>query len=766
MEHVEIHQGTFGSVFRPGRLSILRITLFILLILPHPLHASPGDLDPSFGSGGTVISDFGGFSANSLALQPDGKIVVAGSFGFDFALARYNADGRLDAGFGSGGKVTTDFGDWDGAHAVAIQADGKIVVAGSSGFFVHTDIAMARYNPDGSLDPTFGSGGKVTTVFGTSSNAHALALQADGKIVIRGVVEFAPPPTVPPTLCFGPCSGPSFPALLRYNPDGSLDPTFGSGGKVTTEFVGVAGAGPASLALQPDGKIVAAGVGADPSRHFFALARYNPDGRLDGTFGSGGKVTTDFGGEDGAYAVGIQADGKIVVAGLSQPGGGGRNFALARYNPDGHLDGTFGTGGKVTTDFGGLDMATSLALQPDGKIVAAGSSTVVGGSNFALARYNPDGHLDGTFGSGGKVTTDFGDWDRAHAVAIQADGKIVVVGKTGGIYTTDSALARYQGGRPTAAASVGRGGGGDALIFPLIETTNLDTLLAIENGTNRTALHKVRFRDAATGASVLEFELCLTPFSTWTAGVFLEGTVTRVTSTSTLLVNGSATPLNTTLTGNPTRAYLEVIGLRATTSPSSDTAICTDPSIGGDVENAALTGKAYYVKGDGSLPLVYGANAVALNNFAAATIADGTVFGNDVVAQALIGQSSQDPGNQSRFFRTRYFVPASFGGVTQVVLSFPTGPNSVGCPNCRVPSTLVIQAATEAGILLPTITLPSDITLVRVISLSSSDIANDSGLLQVREIASTPFPAVGFGINTTTAGAPLFFNALFPITID
>jgi hypothetical protein len=104
--------------------------------------------------------------------------------------------------------------------------------------------------------------------------------------------------------------------------------------------------------------------------------------------------------------------------------------------------------------------------------------------------------------------------------------------------------------------------------------------------------------------------------------------------------------------------------------------------------------------------------------------------------------------------------------VTQVVLSFPTGPNSVGCPNCRVPSTLVIQAATEAGILLPAITLPSDITLVRVISLSSSDIANDSGLLQVREIASTPFPAVGFGINTTTAGAPLFFNALFPITID
>src|SRR3990172_3480045 len=140
MEHEKKYQRPSGGVFRLGILSMLRITLLIALILPHPLHASPGDLDRSFGSGGTVISDFGGFSAASLALQPDGKMVVAGGSGFDFALARYNADGSLDAGFGSGGMVTTDFGDWDGAHAVAIQADGKIVVAGSFGDIFFTDI--------------------------------------------------------------------------------------------------------------------------------------------------------------------------------------------------------------------------------------------------------------------------------------------------------------------------------------------------------------------------------------------------------------------------------------------------------------------------------------------------------------------------------------------------------------------------------------------------------------------------------------------------
>jgi hypothetical protein len=317
------------------------------------------------------------------------------------------------------------------------------------------------------------------------------------------------------------------------------------------------------------------------------------------------------------------------------------------------------------------------------------------------------------------------------------------------------------------AVSVSPGGIGDALIFQLIETTNLDTLIAIESFTNRTALHRVRFRNAATGASALEFTLCLVPGSTWTAAVLRDGSLTKVVSSSQLLVNGSDTPLNTTLTGNPTRAYLEVIGLRATTVASSDTAICTDPLLGGDVANTALLGKAYYVKG-GTPPLVYGASALALKDFSAVKIADGTVFGSDAVAMALIAQGSQIPGLESTAFVARYFVPASFGAVTQVVLTFPTGPNSGGCPSCRVPSLITIVPFTEPGVQLSLINLASDTSLVRVISLSSAEIANDSGLLDIVE---TSFPAIsipliGFGINTTTADAPLFFNALFPLGID
>jgi len=329
-------------------------------------------------------------------------------------------------------------------------------------------------------------------------------------------------------------------------------------------------------------------------------------------------------------------------------------------------------------------------------------------------------------------------------------------------------FANAVGGRGSISTSltttqvfVNSGGMGDALIFQLIEVTNLDTLIAIESFTNRTALHRVRFRNAATGTDLLNFTLCLVPGSTWTATVRRDGSVTRVTSTSTLLINGSATPLNSTFFPDSTRAYLEVIGLRATTSPSSDTAICTDPSLGGDVANTALLGKVYYVNSSGTPPLVYGASAVALKDFSAAKIADGTVFGNEDVAQALIDEGIDG----SFFFSTRFFVPASFGAATQVVLTFPTGPTSGGCPSCNVPNDFQITPINEAGDPLTTINLPLDTSLVRVITLFSSTDVNPSGLLDITEVSGPffPIPLVGFGINTTNAGAPLFFNALFPI---
>ncbi len=410
--------------------------------------AAAGDLEGSFGTGGKVTTDFAenGDQANGIAVQPDGKIVTAGTALVatqDFALARYDADGSLDPTFGTGGTVTLDFGgSTDQAFAVALQPDGMIVVAGGAG----PDFGLARYRPDGTLDPTFGTGGKVTTrfgLFGGGTGAHGVAVQADGKIVLAGTT-------------FGSTTQLDF-GLARYNPNGSLDATFGTGGKVTTHFrppIGSVDLGLA-IALQPDGKIVAAGTSFGATGGTFALVRYTATGSLDGTFGSGGKVTTGFGGnQDEADAVAVQPDGKIVAAGKT--GGQPFDFALARYNGDGTLDSTFGTAGKATTDFAGSpeDKAHAIVLQPDGTIVVAGE-TLHGGTapsfDFALARYEGDGTLDPTFGTARTVTTDFGGHnDHAFAIALQPDGNIVAAGDA----FPDFALARYVGGSAAAIADL------------------------------------------------------------------------------------------------------------------------------------------------------------------------------------------------------------------------------------------------------------------------------------------------------------------------
>jgi len=421
--------------------------LALSLALPLAARAASGDLDATFGTGGKVTTDFAGNDdeAHGIAVQADGKLVTVGvaktSRSNDFALARYNPNGSLDATFGTGGKVTTDFaGNDDAAFAVVLQSDGKIVVAGEAKTSRNQDFALARYNANGSLDATFGTGGKVMTDFnGDDDAAFALVLQPDGKLVAAGEAKTS--------------RNQDF-ALARYNANGSLDATFGTGGKVTTDFAGDDDAAH-GLVLQADGKLVAAGVARTSRSGDFALARYNANGSLDATFGTGGKVTTDFAGDDdAAFALVLQTDGKLVAAGGAKTSTR-EDFALARYNADGSLDATFGTGGKLTTDFNGDDdEAHGLVLQPDGKLVAAGVAKTSRSNDFALARYNPDGSLDTTFGTGGKVTTDFArDDDAAFAVARQTDGKIVAAGgaKVGRSRSDfsgsneDFALARYLG---------------------------------------------------------------------------------------------------------------------------------------------------------------------------------------------------------------------------------------------------------------------------------------------------------------------------------
>lgn len=421
-----------------GRRTWLFVLLAVaLLLVVGPAEGSPGALDPSFGSAGAVLTTIasGSTAATALAVQPDGKILAGGETAVgsveEFALARYNLDGSLDASFGSGGKVTTAIGAGSLANALVLQPNGKIIAAGGSS----EDFAVARYNPDGSLDTSFGTGGKVTTPIPTAygGEAYAAALQTDGKIVVGG------------------SSGDNRDFVIaRYNPNGSLDTSFGTGGIVTTATGYVR-----ALALQPDGKIVAVG-GYDPG---FALARYNPDGSLDTSFGAGGIVTLDSTpGFQQANGVVLQPDGRIVIGGESA-----EHFALLRFSTDGTLDTNFGS---VVSHVGSPPMVgQALVRQPDGKLVLAGyyGSTEHG---FALARYNADGSPDAAFGVSGIVTTPLGvHGAAANAVALEPDGKILAGGVTepGSNDTTGEqfALARYL---VTSALTVTTDGDGSGVV--------------------------------------------------------------------------------------------------------------------------------------------------------------------------------------------------------------------------------------------------------------------------------------------------------------
>jgi uncharacterized delta-60 repeat protein len=412
------------------------LTLLFVGVGAHPAQAS-GSLDSSFGSDGKVITVFGSSneSANSIAIQSNGKIVVAGSSSNgtnnEFTVTRYNTDGSLDSSFDSDGKVTTTIGSNADAFSVAIQSDGKIVLAGNAIIGGRDEIAVARYNTDGSLDSSFDSDGKVTTTIGEADYATSVVVQSDGKIVVAGSSA---------------TGGDSNFALIRFNTDGSLDSSFDPA--VTP--IGSANDEAYSVAIQSNGKIVVAGYSDNGAQRVFAVARYNTDGSLDSSFNSDGKVTTAIGSDDLAKSVAIQSDGKIVVAGSSS-NGSDNDFALIRYNTDGSLDSSFASDGKVITVFGSSgEFANSVALQSDGKIVVAGSSDNGAQRVFAVARYSADGSLDSSFDSDGKVTTAIGSGDFAFSVAIQSDGKIVVVGSSNNGSDDDFAILRY--GQPAATA--------------------------------------------------------------------------------------------------------------------------------------------------------------------------------------------------------------------------------------------------------------------------------------------------------------------------
>jgi uncharacterized delta-60 repeat protein len=412
-------------------LILISTALVLSALLARPLvsFAQAGSLDLSFGDDGIVTTSFDAEAhwGYTVAIQDDGKILVAGrimynNYNSDIALSRYNTNGNLDNTFGNDGKITTSIDSNSGGYSLAIQSDGKIVLSGHGSDDTKSYFVLLRYHINGSLDSTFDNDGKVTTLFGVHSAGVSAAIQSDGKIVVAG-------------------SSDDNIALARYNVNGSLDTTFDNDGKVVTSTTGGDLKGSA-LAIQPDGKILVAGSYDNSVFRTFALVRYYINGSLDTTFGFGGKVTTKIGDlEDEARSVAIQSDGKIVVAGYSWA-----NFAVVRYDINGNLDDSFDTDGIVSTpigDYGG--MGHSLAIQPDGKIVVAGYSQNGFYDDFTLVRYTTNGSLDTTFDSDGIVYTPIGPDDSyGKSMALQSDGKIVVAGYVANGSNIDFALARYN----------------------------------------------------------------------------------------------------------------------------------------------------------------------------------------------------------------------------------------------------------------------------------------------------------------------------------
>jgi uncharacterized delta-60 repeat protein len=430
-----------GKLSERNKLDLKKLILGLILTislsnLQSPVWAADGELDTSFDTDGIQTTSIGSVQdiAYSVVMQSDGKIVAAGyshnGTNNDFAVVRYNTDGSLDTTFGTAGKVRTAIGSGtDVANYVVMQSDGKIVAAGYSHNGSNVDFAVVRYNTDGSLDTTFSSDGIVTTAVGSlNDTGRSVVVQSDGKIIVVGSSENV--------------TDSDF-AVVRYNTDGSLDTTFSSDGKVTTA-IGSSNDNANSVVLQSDGKIVVAGVSFG-SFEVFAVVRYTSTGSEDATFSGDGKVTTAIGSsQDQARSVVLQSDGKIVAAGFSD-NGSNYDFAVVRYNTDGSLDTTFSDDGKLITAVGlGTDLANSVVLQSDGKIVAAGYSYNVSSEDFAVVRYNTDGSLDTTFSGDGIVTTAVGAGsDFGYSVAMQSDGKIVTAGYSYSGTKYDFAVVRY-----------------------------------------------------------------------------------------------------------------------------------------------------------------------------------------------------------------------------------------------------------------------------------------------------------------------------------
>ncbi len=587
-----------------------------------------GDLDLTFNGTGKVTTDIatGNDGGRGVAIQADGKIVVVGASvtgtNSDASLVRYNTDGTLDTSFDGDGKVITAFfSRFDELTAVKILPDQKILALGryqytnaNSGFLG----VLARYNTDGSLDTTFGGGDGFAQAL--MEEALALVVQTDGKIIVTG------------SQATGQSDGQA--RQQRFNADGSTDTTFGNG---------IAGAGTNSLqydtfigtdhdsraiALQTDGKIVVGGCRASGSCSY-GLARLNPNGSLDTTFDLDGRVNTAGTGQ--IQDLIIQPDGKILAIGqLSE------DFNVTRYKTDGSLDTLFGTNGRVSTPFLGIDAALSGVLQPDGKIVAAGGAGGVD-SNFAIARYNSNGTLDLTFGTGGKQTIDFASTaEGARGVARDASGRLVLAGISNNLFAVTRILADPGSGTPTPTATN----------TPTATPTATPTLNFVVTNTNDSGAGSLRQAvldaNAAAGAQIIGFDP--TVFNvprtiTLTSGEILFPNASLVGDTDATIV-GTGSGLLTISGNNNSRIFTidenPIISINGITLTAGNGA-GTFPGNGGAVFNAGFLTLTNMV--------ITGSSATIDGGGLFASDGDTIVFNNCLVTGNIANSDNNTTGN-------------------------------------------------------------------------------------------------------------------------
>lgn len=433
------------------------LTMLISLLAFSVVLAASGVLDTTFSQDGLVTSfvipsapdrwDI----ADRVAIQPDGKIVAAGwtrdpnSSDQNFALIRYNKNGSLDTTFSGDGRVTTNLGGVDYVYGLAVQSwNGKIVVAGrkcdkpvENPPYV-CNLALARYNKNGSLDTSFSGDGKIVVNFGShNGSVGGIVLQPDHKIVVAGYMW----------------NGNDYDfAVYRLRENGSLDPAFGAKGQARVPFETERNDYADALALQSDGKIVVSGHSGDSnsSNNDFALARLNPNGTRDTSFSGDGRVTTNFGGNDYSYGLDGHQDGRIVLVGQKIDANGAHFIAIARYKPNGALDTTFNGTGKKLFRVGPApgtwhSWAADVIVQPNNQIVVlANTEDFISIVDIVVIRLNNNGGFDKSFGANGKMFIDFGGGDYGYDLAKQpVDGRYVLAGDTSnGIGGVDFALAR------------------------------------------------------------------------------------------------------------------------------------------------------------------------------------------------------------------------------------------------------------------------------------------------------------------------------------